>query len=584
MEDIRRTIRSVGNPALGDVYNVDIVEISERFKRPKLECESVLRKYEADWGFGMSLGRAHQSVAPPCVNRIGEVTREWADHFQGTTVPPPVSKDELAEALQYDHISNLQKTRELLSGKLPTTAPVELSYTTSPVVKRSYESPRPAVAPLAKAPEPSPSPGLRSPTVGGGAGRRVTISENPAAPTPRGAASSAAAVSEALVAAGRTPAARARTPAAAVGGAEPAAEPRSVRRTPAAVGGGAVAQGTPARTLLVGGGGTEPAAQPASEGGGARTAEPEPAAPSTPAPTESEVRSTIKQAKQELSREFPEALAKVKALPKSKAAKLRTRVFSYVLSNWVLRAPAALVTGVKNMLLQPTALEAEDVRRLDTSRRQEEAGTLLKEAVAEAKRREAQRKRDAALSKLQAVVRGKLARKAAAATIVQAAVRGRQARTQAKELRTERKQAAAATVLQAAVRGRQARKEVSEKRAKDTAAATVLQAAVRGRKARVATAKIKAEASARLAPPQPPTSAAAVEGLEDLSWTVVHQRWKEATGNKAKNKTKAEMIADIRARVPRATASQAPRRSLGIGPNRGPGRARASVGGASGSQ
>ena len=589
MEDIRRTIRSVGNPALGDVYNVDIVEISERFKRPKLECESVLRKYEADWGFGMSLGRAHQSVAPPCVNRIGEVTREWADHFQGTTVPPPVSKDELAEALQYDHISNLQKTRELLSGKLPTTAPVELSYTASPVVKRSYETPRPAVAPLAKAPEPSPSPGLRSPTVGGGAGRRVTISENPAAPTPRGAASSAAAVNEALVAAGRTPAARARTPAAAVGGgAEPAEPaPRSVRRTPAAVGGGAAAaaaQGTPARTLLVGGGGTEPAAQPASEGGGARTAEPEPAAPSTPAPTESEVRSTIKQAKQELSREFPEALAKVRALPKSKAAKLRTRVFSYVLSNWVIRAPAALVTGVKNMLLQPTALEAEDVRRLDASRRQEEAGTLLKEAVVEAKRREAQRKRDAALSKLQAVVRGKLARKAAAATIVQAAVRGRQARTQAKELRTERKQAAAATVLQAAVRGRQARKEVSEKRAKETAAATVLQAAVRGRKARVATAKIKAEASARLAPPQPPPSEAAVEGLEDLSWTVVHQRWKEATGNKAKNKTKAEMIADIRARVPRATASQAPRRSLGIGPNRGSGRARASVGGGSGSQ
>ena len=61
-EDIRRTIRSVGNPALGDVYNVDIVEISERFKRPRLECESVLRKYEADWGYGMSLGRAYKSI------------------------------------------------------------------------------------------------------------------------------------------------------------------------------------------------------------------------------------------------------------------------------------------------------------------------------------------------------------------------------------------------------------------------------------------------------------------------------------------------------------------------------------------
>jgi hypothetical protein len=218
MEDIRRTIRSVGNPALGDVYNVDIVEVSERFSRPRLECDSVLRKYEADWGYGMSLGRAYKSVAPPCENRISEATRDFADHYHGTAVPPPVSKDELAEALQYDHISNFQKARELLVGRLPTTPPVELNYTTSPVIKSSYETPRPAVAPLAKAPEPSPSPGLRSPTVGGGAGRRVTISENPAAPTPRGAASSAAAVSEALVAAGRTPAARARTPAAAVGG------------------------------------------------------------------------------------------------------------------------------------------------------------------------------------------------------------------------------------------------------------------------------------------------------------------------------------------------------------------------------
>ena len=66
MEDIRRTIRSVGNPALGDVYNVDIVDL--KFKKPRLECESVLRKYEADWGYGMSLGRAHRSVAPLCEN------------------------------------------------------------------------------------------------------------------------------------------------------------------------------------------------------------------------------------------------------------------------------------------------------------------------------------------------------------------------------------------------------------------------------------------------------------------------------------------------------------------------------------
>ena len=544
----------------------------------------------------MSLGRAHQSVAPPCVNRIGEVTRDWADRFHGTAVPHPVSKDELAEALQYDHISNLQKTGELLAGRLPTAAPLELSYAASPVVKRSYETPRPAVAPLAKAPVTSPSPGLRSPTVGGGGGRRVTISDNPAAPTPRGAASSAAAVSEALVAAGRTPRS-VRTPAAAVGGgAEPAAEPapRSVQRTPAA----AVAQGrTPARTPAlepargrtpaVGGGGAEPvvvassggtARTPASVGGGARSPEePEPAAPATPAPTESEVRSTIQKARRQFNVEHPEVAAKLRALPKSKAAKLRTRVFSYVLSNWVIGAPAALVEGVKGLLLQPAAI-LDEARRANTSQRQEEAGTLLKEAVAEAKKREQTKKAVKALSKLQAVAKGKFVRKTEAATVLQAAERGRQARLQAKELRVERTKAAAATVLQAAVRGRNARKEVKEKRVKEAAAATVLQAAVRGRKARVATARIKAEASARLAPPQPPTSAAAVEGLEDLSWTVVHQRWMEATGKRAKNKTKTEMIAEIRA------TRQAPRRSTGVGPNRGSGRPRASVGGGSGSQ
>ena len=80
-------------------------------------------------------------------------------------------------------------------------------------------------------------------------------------------------------------------------------------------------------------------------------------------------------------------------------------------------------------------------------------------------------------------------------------------------------------------------------------------------------------------PPQPPPSTAAVEGLDNLSWTAVHQRWVEATGKKAKNKSKAEMIAEIR-------GSQAPRRSTGVGPNRGSGRGRASasVGGGSGSQ
>ena len=95
MADIDTTIRSVGTPALGGVYNVDIVEIN--FKRPKLEGESVLRKYEADWGYGMHLGRTHQRVSFACENRITEVMRDWADHFQGTTVPSPVSKDELAD-------------------------------------------------------------------------------------------------------------------------------------------------------------------------------------------------------------------------------------------------------------------------------------------------------------------------------------------------------------------------------------------------------------------------------------------------------------------------------------------------------
>jgi hypothetical protein len=232
---------------------------------------------------------------------------------------------------------------------------------------------------------------------------------------------------------------------------------------------------------------------------------------------------------------------------------------------------AELVTRIKSILIEPTGLEVDEVgeRRVD-------AGALLKEAVTEAKKRETARKTAKALSKLQAVAKGKFVRKTEAATVLQAAERGRQARLQAKELRADRKQAAAATVLQAAFRGRNARKEVSEKRAKETAAATVLQAAVRGRKARVATARIKAEASARLLPPQPPPSTAAVEGLDNLSWTAVHQRWVEATGKKAKNKSKAEMIAEIK-------GGSAPKR-LGVGPNRGSGRGRASVGGGSGSQ
>ena len=484
-EDIRRTIRSVGNPALGDVYNVDIVEISERFKRPKLECESVLRKYEADWGYGMSLGRAYKSVAPPCENRISEATRDFADHYHGTAVPPPVSKDELAEALQYDHISNFQKARELLVGKLPTTPPVELSYTASPVIKRSYETPRPAVAPLAKSAV--TSPGLRSPTVGGGGGRRVTISDNPVAPTPRGPGTSAAAVSEALAAA--------RTPAAAVGGG-------ARERTPAA---------TPA--AAVGGGGAE-----------------EPAAPVTP--SNREVKNTISKAKSELKTENPEVFAKLASLSKAQATPLTTKLGNWVRSNWAVMGAAELMSRLKSILIEPTALEENEVRRVD-------AGNLLKEAVAEAKRREAEKaayaKQRKAATKIQALAKGVYVRKTA----------------ERKAAAVERKKTDAATTIQAAVRGLKARKEIRtkaafERRAKETEAATILQAAVRGRKARVATAKIKAEASAR---PQPPTSAAAVEGLEGLSWTALHERWKEATGKKAKNKTKAEMIAEIKAQA-----------------------------------
>ena len=493
-EDIRRTIRSVGNPALGDVYNVDIVEISERFKRPRLECESVLRKYEADWGYGMSLGRAYKSVAPPCENRISEATRDFADHYHGTAVPPPVSKDELAEALQYDHISNFQKARELLVGKLPTTPPVELSYTASPVIKRSYETPRPAVAPLAKSAV--TSPGLRSPTVGGGGGRRVTISDNPVAPTPRGPGTSAAAVSEALAAA-RTPAAR--TPAAAVGG---GARERTPAATPAAV-----REGTPAAV-----------------GGGAE----EPAAPVTP--SNREVKNTISKAKSELKTENPEVFAKLASLSKAQATPLTTKLGNWVRSNWAVMGAAELMSRLKSILIEPTALEENEVRRVD-------AGNLLKEAVAEAKRREAEKaayaKQRKAATKIQALAKGVYVRKTA----------------ERKAAAAERKKTNAATTIQAAVRGLKARKEIrakaaSERRAKEIEAATILQAAVRERKARVATAKIKAEASAR-APPQPPTSAAAVEGLEGLSWTALHERWKEATGKKAKNKTKAEMIAEI---------------------------------------
>ena len=505
-EDIRRTIRSVGNPALGDVYNVDIVEISERFKRPRFECESVLRKYEADWGYGMSLGRAYISVAPPCENRISEVTRDFADHYNGTAVPPPLSKDELAEALQYDPMTSFQRAQlniaAVVAGRtLPTSS--------SAIVKASYESPRQATAPLAKsAVKPSPSPGLRSPTIGGGEGRRVTISDNPVAPTPRGPSTSAAAVSEALAAAktpaARTPAVRGGTPTAAVGG---GARERTPAATPAAV-----REGTPAAV-----------------GGGAE----EPAAPVTP--SNREVKNTISKAKSELKTENPEVFAKLASLSKAQATPLTTKLGNWVRSNWAVMGAAELMSRLKSILIEPTALEENEVRRVD-------AGNLLKEAVAEAKRREAEKaayaKQRKAATKIQALAKGVYVRKTA----------------ERKAAAVERKKTDAATTIQAAVRGLKARKEIrakaaSERRAKETEAATILQAAVRGHKARVATARIKAEASARLEPPQPPTSAAAVEGLEGLSWTTLHERWKEATGKKAKGKSKSEMIAEIKAQV-----------------------------------
>jgi len=487
-EDIRRTIRSVGNPALGDVYNVDIVEL--KFKKPRL-CESVLHKYEADWGYGMSLGRAYKSVAPPCENRISEVTRDFADHYHGKVVPPPVSKDELAEALQYDPMTNFQKAQlniaAVVAGRtLPTSS--------SAIVKTSYESPRPATAPLAKSTvKPSPSPGLRSPAVGGGEGRRVTISDNPVAPTPRGPSTSAAAVSEALAAA-RTPG---RTPAAVGGGGTPAA---ARERTPAAVG-----------------------------RGGAE----EPAAPVTP--SNREVKNTISRAKAALKTENPEVYAKLASLSKAQSTPLTTKLGNWVRSNWAVMGARELLSRLKSILIEPTGLEEDD-----SVERRASAGKSLKEAVEVAKRREASRAANTA-----AAIEYTKRRKAA--TTIQALAKGVYVRKR-NAAAVERKMADAATTIQAAIRGLKARKVVGEKRAKETAAATVLQAAVRGRKARVATAKIKAEASAR-APPQPPTSAAAVEGLDGLTWTALYERWKDATGKKAKNKNKAQMIAEIKAQV-----------------------------------
>jgi hypothetical protein len=194
-----------------------------------------------------------------------------------------------------------------------------------------------------------------------------------------------------------------------------------------------------------------------------------------------------------------------------------------------------LLSRLKSILIEPTGLEEDD-----SVERRASAGKSLKEAVEVAKRREASRAANTA-----AAIEYTKRRKAA--TTIQALAKGVYVRKR-NAAAVERKMADAATTIQAAIRGLKARKVVGEKRAKETAAATVLQAAVRGRKARVATAKIKAEASAR-APPQPPTSAAAVEGLDGLTWTALYERWKDATGKKAKNKNKAQMIAEIKAQV-----------------------------------
>jgi hypothetical protein len=227
------------------------------------------------------------------------------------------------------------------------------------------------------------------------------------------------------------------------------------------------------------------------------------------------VKSAVSLARSELKKEQPQVFAKLESLTPAQAKPLRAKLSEWVRTHWVTLGgkSSELMAALKNILIDPTGLEVSE-----SDERKAETGNLLKEALKEARKREAVLKGTRALTKLQAVAKGKFVRKTEAATVVQAAVRGKQARKQAQELRGKQ---AAATVVQAAVRGLQARKLA-------------------------AGLKVKAQASARIQ--EPPQVPAASEGLDSLSWTAVHKRWKEVTGKKGKNLSREQMVSEIRGR------------------------------------
>ena len=112
--------------------------------------ESLLSRYEADWGSGINLGKIYRrtNCAPPAT--LDFAVRDWADHFKaGGSQTTPLDRDELGGAMM------VNTAPEVVPPPPPT-----------PAARLEAISARAVARFAAKSPVPSPaSPGLRSPGV-----------------------------------------------------------------------------------------------------------------------------------------------------------------------------------------------------------------------------------------------------------------------------------------------------------------------------------------------------------------------------------------------------------------------------------
>lgn len=116
--------------------------------------DSLLSRYEAEWGSGLKLGKVYRRTdcAPPAT--LDFAVRDWADHFKaGGSQTKPLDRDELGGAMM---VNTAPEVAAILPPPPPTPPSVRLEAISARAVARF----------AAKSPVPSPaSPGLRSPGV-----------------------------------------------------------------------------------------------------------------------------------------------------------------------------------------------------------------------------------------------------------------------------------------------------------------------------------------------------------------------------------------------------------------------------------